>query len=138
MQHPDDDAEREADQGGVERLQRVRPDAPACVAQREHDLARPRQDDVLDPEGEAEQLPRQEEADDERAEAKRRRSCGFMQPLSLAGRAATINSRSRWVSATNVGLVGSSSIVRGRGNGTTLSSMMRPGRACITQMRLAR
>ena len=29
-------------------------------------------------------------------------------------------------------------MVRGRANVTTLSSMMRPGRACITQMRLAR
>ena len=67
------------------------------------DLARPRQDDVLDPEGEAEQLPGQEEADDERGRSEAAPELRVHCTVSFAGRAETISSRSRWVSVTKSG-----------------------------------
>src|SRR5207249_6133451 len=108
-----------------------------ALDQRDDDLRRPRQHDVLDAKGETKHLPQYEESDDQRGRTDAAAQLGVHCTISLAGRAAMISSRRRWVRVTKLGSK-DIAMVRGLGNGTTLSSMIRPGLACITHIRLAR
>ena len=130
---------READQRRVERLHRVRPDRRRALDQSVSMIWLGRGSTMsLTLKARQSTSHSDEEADDEggRGDAAaqlRVHGRGLLGGLALHDQFAQALGHARRIPGRRT-----SSMVRGRGNGTTLSSMMRPGRACITQMRLAR